>query len=99
MRKSKFSEHQIIAILKALRQDGQCATFVASIRSVRPLGRGGKQSMGMEAADIGGCVELEEENRRLKQMHTEFSLEHRLLKEVLPKKPYRRKPREDWWRA
>ena len=40
----------------------------------------------MEAADIRRLRELEEENRRLKQMYAELSLEHRILKEVLEKK-------------
>jgi putative transposase len=41
---------------------------------------------GMEAADIRRLRELEEENRRLKHMYAELSLEHRILKEVLEKK-------------
>lgn len=41
---------------------------------------------GMEAADIKRLRELEEENRRLKQMYAELSLEHRILKDVLTKK-------------
>lgn len=41
---------------------------------------------GMEAADIRRLRELEEENRRLKAVYAELSLEHRILKEVLTKK-------------
>ena len=41
---------------------------------------------GMEASDIRRLRELEEENRRLKAMYAELSLEHRILKEVLTKK-------------
>jgi len=41
---------------------------------------------GMEAADIRRLRELEAENRRLKHMYAELSLEHRILKEVLEKK-------------
>lgn len=45
---------------------------------------------GMEAADIRRLRELEDENRRLKQMCAELSLDHRILKEVLTKKlPFR----------
>lgn len=40
----------------------------------------------MEAADIKRLRELEEENRRLKHMYAELSLDHRILKEVLTKK-------------
>ena len=41
---------------------------------------------GMDASDIRRLRELEEENRRLKAMYAELSLEHRILKEVLTKK-------------
>jgi putative transposase len=87
MRKSKFSENQIITILKA----------VEAGRTVRDICRDHEVSEatyyqwkskygGMEAADIRRLRELEEENRRLKAMYAELSLEHRILKEVLTKK-------------
>ena len=87
MKKSKFSEHQIIAILKA----------VEAGRSVRDVCREHEVSEatyykwkskygGMQAADIKRLRELEDENRRLKQMYAELSLEHRILKDVLTKK-------------
>jgi putative transposase len=41
---------------------------------------------GMEAADIKRLRELEEENRRLKHMYADLSLDHQILKEVLTKK-------------
>ena len=41
---------------------------------------------GMEAADIKRLRELKEENRRLKHMYAELSLDHQILKEVLTKK-------------
>ena len=87
MRKSKYSEHQIIAILKA----------VEAGRTVRDVCREHELSEatyykwkakygGMEAADIKRLRELEEENRRLKHMYAELSLDHQILKEVLTKK-------------
>ena len=87
MRKSKYSEHQIIAILKA----------VEAGRTVKDVCREHELSEatyykwkakygGMEAADIKRLRELEEENRRLKHMYAELSLDHRILKEVLTKK-------------
>jgi putative transposase len=87
MRKSKFSENQIITILKA----------VEAGRTVRDVCREHEISEatyyqwktkygGLEAADIRRLRELEEENRRLKAMYAELSLEHRILKEVLTKK-------------
>lgn len=87
MRKSKFSEHQIIAILKA----------VEAGRTVKDVCREHELSEatyykwkakygGMEAADIKRLRELEEENRRLKHMYADLSLDHQILKEVLTKK-------------
>ena len=87
MRKSKFSENQIITILKA----------VEAGRTVRDVCREHEISEatyyqwktkygGMAASDIRRLRELEEENRRLKAMYAELSLEHRILKEVLTKK-------------
>jgi putative transposase len=40
----------------------------------------------MEASDLRRLRELEEENRRLKQMYAELSLEHQVLKDVVEKK-------------
>ncbi|HBC0359489.1 TPA: IS3 family transposase, partial [Citrobacter farmeri] len=42
---------------------------------------------GMEAADIKKIKDLEDENRRLKQMFADLSLECRALKDVIEKKP------------
>lgn len=39
----------------------------------------------MEASDVKRLKELEEENRRLKQMYAERSLDHTLLKDVIEK--------------
>jgi putative transposase len=40
----------------------------------------------MEASDIRKLRELEDENRRLKQMSADLSFENRALKEVIAKK-------------
>ena len=40
----------------------------------------------MEAADIKRLKELEEENRRLKQMYADLRLENRALKDVIERK-------------
>ena len=87
MRKSKFSEHQIIAILKA----------VEAGRTVRDDCREHEISEatyyqwkskygGMQASDIKRLRELEDENRRLKQMSADLLLENRALKDVIAKK-------------
>lgn len=40
----------------------------------------------MELSDIRRMKELEDENRRLKQMYADLSLENRVLKDVIEKK-------------
>lgn len=41
---------------------------------------------GMDASDIKRLKDLEEENRRLKAMYADLSLEHRILKDIVEKK-------------
>jgi putative transposase len=41
---------------------------------------------GMEASDLKKLKALEEENRRLKQMYADLSLDHKILKDVVEKK-------------
>ena len=40
----------------------------------------------MKASDIQRLKELEEENRRLKQMYADLSLENRALKDIIERK-------------
>lgn len=87
MRKSKFSEHKIIAIMKAV-EAGKNVRDVCREHEISDATyyKWKTKYGGMEAADIRRLRELEEENRRLKHMYAELSLEHRILKEVLEKK-------------
>ena len=41
---------------------------------------------GMEISQVKKMKELEEENRRLKQMYADLSLDYRILKDVIEKK-------------
>jgi len=87
MRKSKYSEHQIIAILKAV-EVGRTVKDVCREHELSEATyyKWKAKYGGMEAADIKRLRELEEENRRLKHMYAELSLDHQILKEVLTKK-------------
>jgi len=40
----------------------------------------------MEASDVKRLKDLEEENRRLKSMFADLSLEHKILKDIIEKK-------------
>jgi len=87
MKKSKFSESQIVNILKEaeagvsldelIRQHGfSKATFY----------KWKAKYSGMSVSELKRMKELEEENRRLKQMYANLSLEHEVLKDIIEKK-------------
>ena len=87
MKKSKFSENQIVTILKEaeagvslddlIRQHGFSKASFYKWK--------GKYS-GMSVSELKRLRELEEENRRLKQMYANLSLEHAVLKDIIKKK-------------
>ena len=87
MKKSKFSENQIITILKAV-EAGRAVRDVCREHEVSEATYYQWKSKygGMQASDIRRLRELEEENRRLKQMYADLSLENRALKDVIAKK-------------
>ena len=87
MKRSKFSESQIISILKAV-EGGRTVREVCREHEVSDATYYKWKSKygGMQASDIKRLRELEEENRRLKKMYAELSLDHVMLKEVLTKK-------------
>jgi putative transposase len=87
MRKSKFSEHQIIAILQAV-EGGRTVRDVCREHEISDATYYQWKSKygGMQASDIKRVRELEDENRRLKQMSADLLLENRALKDVIAKK-------------
>ena len=87
MKRSRFSENQIIKILKeaepGLPLNDLCRSYGFSKSSFY---KWKAKCGGMEASDLRRLRELEEENRRLKQMYAELSLEHQVLKDIVEKK-------------
>src|SRR5262245_12204017 len=90
MRKSKFSEHQIIAILKAV-EAGRTVKDVCREHEISDATYYQWKSKygGMQASDIKRLRELEDENRRLKQISADLLLENRALKRCARKKALR----------
>jgi putative transposase len=87
MRKTRFSESQIVKILKEV-EAGRTAKEACreyGISSATYYKWKSKYG-GMESSDIKRLKELEEENRRLKQMYADLSFENRALKDVIERK-------------
>lgn len=87
MRKSRFSETQIVGILRQV-EGGRKVRDVCREHGVSEATYYQWKSKygGLEAADIKRLKELEDENRRLKQLYADVSLENRALKDVIAKK-------------
>ncbi len=87
MKKSRFNETQIVTILKAV-EAGRLVKKVCQEYGISDATYYNWKAKygGMEAADIKRLKELEEENRRLKQMYANLSLEHTILKDIIGKK-------------
>ena len=87
MKKSKFTESQIVNILK----QAEAGVSVEDLMRQHGFSRAtfykwkAKYS-GMSVSEMKRLKELEEENRRLKQMYADLSLEHEVLKDIIEKK-------------
>jgi putative transposase len=87
MKKTRYTENQIIQILKEAETGKQTADICREygISSATFYSWKAKYG-GMEGSEIKRLRELEDENRRLKKMFAELSLDHQILKEILEKK-------------
>lgn len=83
MRKSRFSENQIVGILKEV-EAGRQVKDVCREHGISDATYYQWKSKygGMEVSDIKRLRELEDENRKLKLMVADLSLENRAIKEV-----------------
>lgn len=87
MKKTKFTEEQIAFALK------QAETGTPVREVIRKMGiseqtfyRWKKRYGGLGSSELRRLKQLDEENRRLKQMVAELSLDKHMLQEVLSKK-------------
>ena len=87
MKRSRFTEHQILRILKEVEK-GLTVAEVCRQNSISESTYYKWKSKygGMEAADIKRLKELELENSKLKRMYADLSLECDALKDLIAKK-------------
>mgnify|MGYP000306515731 CR=1 FL=1 len=87
MKKGRFTESQIVAILKQYDAGKTSEAICRECKISKATFYGWrKKYVGMDAQQLKRLKELEDENRRLKRMYSDLSLDHQLLKEVLEKK-------------
>ena len=87
MKKQKFTETQILQAIKQY-EGGRDAADVSREYGISKatLFNWRKKYSGMESSQIKEMKDLKEENRRLKQMYAELSLDHQLAKAIIEKK-------------
>jgi len=87
MKKSRYTETQIVRILKEV-ESGKLVKDVCREYSISDATYYNWKAKygGMEASDVKRLKGLEDENRRLKQMYADLSLEHTILKDIVEKK-------------
>lgn len=88
MKKSRFSEEKIIAVLKQAEVGVKVSEIVRKlgISDATVYNRKAKYG-GLDASQLR-LKELESENAKLKKMYAELSLTHRALQDAVEKKLY-----------
>ena len=86
MKKSRFTETEIIRVLKE-HENGRSAADLSRELGINPntFSNWRKKYGGMDVQQVRKLKELEEENSRLKKMYADLSLNHSILKEVIEK--------------
>ncbi len=87
MKRSRFTEHQILAVLKEADAGATVKDLCRrhGISSATYYQWKSKYA-GLQASDLKKMRELERENARLKQLYAETSLENQALKELIHRK-------------
>lgn len=87
MKKSRFTENQILGILKEY-EAGMSSTELARKYQISKftIYTWKQKYTGMVASDMKRLKELEDENAKLKKMYANLSLENHALKDLIEKK-------------
>ena len=87
MKRSRFTESQIVAVLK----EGEAGVPIAEIVRKHGISRGTyftwrSKYSGVSVSELKKMKDLEAENAKLKRMYAELALEHAAIKDVLSRK-------------
>ena len=87
MRKSIHSESEMVKAVKEL-ESGASVEVVAREHGISKatLYQWKSKYSGMDVSQVRRLKELEEENRKLKQMYADLALDNRILRDVIEKK-------------
>lgn len=87
MKKSRFTESQIAAVLKEYEAVKPVVDICHTLGiNANTFYNWKKKYGGMDTEMLRRYKELERENAKLKQMYADLSLDHRILKDVIEKK-------------
>ena len=87
MKKTKFTESQVIKAIKSNEAGREVKDICRELGIHRATFFNWKKKYsGMEVKDVKRLKELEEENRKLKQMYADLALDNKILKDVIEKK-------------
>lgn len=87
MRKSKFTELQIVGILRQ-QQEGKSVNDICRSHGItsNTFYRWKSKYAGLDAGELTRMKEMEKELSQYKKMYAELAKEHYVLKDVLSKK-------------
>jgi putative transposase len=87
MKKSKHSEAQIVKALKEYENGRSTEDICRELGIAKVTFYAWKKKYsGMDSDQLKQLKELQEENRKLKQMYADLALDNKMLKDVLSKK-------------
>lgn len=87
MRKSRFTENEMVRAVKQFESGVSADTISRELGISRmTLYKWKSKYSGMDVSQVKHLKELEEENRKLKQMYANLALDNQILKDVIEKK-------------